>query len=102
MFPEVIDMTEYPIEEPEQETIPPYAIQYADIGDVLQQGVDQPIPEGWHECDGSLLRSLEWRDFAKAMRITTPTFVLPKPERTLPGQIWIIKLGPKRSFLEEI
>lgn len=94
---EVISLKDLPEEEPEQAVVSSYVANLHEIGDVLQLGETQEIPEGWHELDGSDLPSYEWPQFTQAMKINTATFALPKPERALPGHRFIIKLGQHRE-----
>lgn len=63
------------------------------IGDVKQ--IYDEVPDGWHQCDGSTLETAEWPEFAAAMKLTDVRFVLPKPERTPAGSIFIIKMRSK-------
>ena len=69
--------------------------QFAEIGSVQLCSDSQEIPADWHVLDGSVLNSSEWPAFVRAMRITEPTFELPKPEGNLLGHRHIIRLGER-------
>jgi len=91
---EVYDLADYPEDLPfEQEYVPQFAFGQARVGDVLRQGIDQSVPDGWHELDGSSQRAVEWPEFKRAMKMVAPRFILPQAERVIAGHRYIIKLG---------
>lgn len=67
------------------------AFALAAIGSVRMVAKDDPVPEGWHECDGSRQFSANFPDFVRKTNVTGAWFTLPKPERELTGK-FIIKL----------
>lgn len=69
--------------------------QSAAIGDVLQIEGPDTIPEDWHLLDGSRQSSRDWPLFVKTMGIKGAYFVLPEPQRSLPGTRWVIRLGAR-------
>lgn len=70
---------------------------FARVGDVQQIYENEPIPDGWHLMDGTVCRTDEWPDYARAMRLPAGVFQIPAPERIPPGSRFIIKLGERRT-----
>lgn len=74
-------------------SISKYALAQAVVGDVLLASVNTPLLPEWRECDGSVLSTSEWPEFAERSQIREDEFALPRPVSVLPGHRFIIKLG---------